>query len=170
VKHVGVDHVTAGEYTLDEQALRDVNAAIPVLEEHGDAEEAEQGLIEMGFAQRKARRLAVFVPSAFGSIAANKLGVEVSMIRSIKNRAGDFVTFDVRSEPYFLAGLAIATALFDRDDRDTLMKIAAPSAELNAIDQALRAGETLESIAGAKQATVYTEILIEELDGSVGRS
>jgi hypothetical protein len=123
-----------------------VRSCIPALGESGASPDDEALRIAALVADpMMARRLLVWIPEAFGFVLASHIGkIKFTGTFSAKNKHGQWVTLAVEREPIFAAALTAAMTMFHSGPRESFKNISGRSALLNAVDNALNAGQSLD--------------------------
>ncbi|MCE4057230.1 hypothetical protein [Pseudomonas sp. Au-Pse12] len=138
-----LDHTRAHQGVLD---------TLELMAGHPEASEDEivQQLQERGYSAIAAEKLNAFVPSALAWIVLKRLGVEHLPNHFIAlDEAGEEVRIPVSSQHYFTAALTLAYNTFENGwsevlPRATYKVVADRSAEMDAANKVLNAGESLQ--------------------------
>jgi hypothetical protein len=92
-----------------------------------------------------ARRLIAWIPEVFGMVLVSHLGkVNLPESFSAKSSAGKWLELNLEVEPIFRSTLPLAAAMFHTGPRDTFRNIAMRSSVLNAADNLLNAGASID--------------------------
>jgi hypothetical protein len=131
-----------------------------------DEEAAAQVLAAEGVPDVEATFAACIVPSAFGRVLAQELGVECSTEFLVASHSGELIAYVYGEQPISRTAMLVAVTTFVHGPRDQFKACASRSAEVNAINEALYRHDT---VAGWHlQPTTVWGVFAEDL-GDVGR-
>ena len=122
-------------------------AAIDILGTPGmEEDELERAIRGLVGDDMTARRLFVWIREAFGLVLISHLRSKPRLPTtfSARNREGRWVELELTGEPIFTAALLVAQRMFHEGPRETFQAIALRSAMLNAVNNLLNAGSSLE--------------------------
>lgn len=108
-----------------------------------------------------ARRLVSWIPEAFGIVLVSHLGkVNLPKTFSAKSAAGKWVRLDLDAEPIFRGTLPLAAAMFKSGPRETFRNIATRSSALDAANNLLNAGGSIDgaTLAGPALIDIPAEV------------
>jgi hypothetical protein len=123
-----------------------VRAALEVIADpmNRDEEDMIEELVSRGIDHRTANRLIALVPLAFGRVLIThiaRVGFSADFVAKTGERES---VRPLKEEPIYVEARLVATAMFHEGPRKLFEPAATFSAELNAVNQALAHGDTLE--------------------------
>ena len=151
-----------------EDALQNVLYAVGVFSEMKDATADEIiSVFEKDVGNDiHANKLYSFVPMAFGFVLAKRMGIEKFPSEFyLLNRKDEKVSFPLGNEHYFTAALTLAYETLENGwseqlTRESYEAVIAHSAEMNAVNRALNAGDDIKG--GAFQPSTVHGVLAEK--------
>ena len=131
---------------MSDAHARLVYFALEVIADSADASEEEivAALIRRGADTRSANRVVAMVPLAFGRVLISHIA-PIAMSTEFIVKSGDTETIlSLKREPLFVEALTIAARMMHEGPRRLFEPASRMSAELDAVNQALEAGASLE--------------------------
>ena len=134
----------------------DIKDLITLSEIFLNASEEDGDLVRIveqkGYKTVDAERYVAFMPIAFGRVVINRIGkVSFSSLYKIKENSR---VYSLEKEPIFCMATDLAIKCYEQGivDKEVFSAIATRSAELNAVDKALNAGDDIN---GAEFAPIF---------------
>ena len=126
------------------EILIDIGRLVRIASEEADLDDVAlmERLVSAGVARRRAWRLVTFVPLAFGRYVLEEMNIQVQATYLQRNDRGRDTRRRLRDEPEFRAA---ADHLLDFSERPGFKELAGRSAEIDALSNALKAGDKPEN-------------------------
>jgi hypothetical protein len=104
---------------------------------------------------------ACLVPSAFGRVLIQQLGVEIADEFQVQSERGDWVAYSFSEHPIGRAAMIVAVGFYVHGPRSTFQALATRSVELNAVNKALNSGVDVQG--GRCSSTKVYGVFSEQL-------